>query len=87
MSFREYVLKQLVETDEPATEDTGKGIQVFFTDLDEIVQKKIMDQLMEALNVKPDDSFSNKKIMESLGRYPLFVTSGSEISKQLKFDI
>ena len=64
-----------------------EGIDIFFDDLDEDTQKKVMAALLNTLNVSDDDDYANKKIIEKLAKTPLFVIIGQEIVRELNIDI
>ena len=62
MSLLDDLKKYVKEEDEIA--QPGAGIDIRFNNLDSVTQKKIMEAVMEDLNVDADDEFANKKIVD-----------------------
>jgi hypothetical protein len=72
---------------EDTPNDPNQSIDIFFNNLDEITQKKIMESTMQALNVLDTDEFGNKKIVEAFGKNPLVTLSAKDITQRIKFEI
>lgn len=81
-SFKEYLKEQ---PEEPAA--PGAPIDVFFNNLDELTQKKIMEATMKELNVAEDDDYGNKKIVDGFAKVPLISLTGKDITNKIKFEV
>lgn len=82
MSFKEW----LKEADEPVVVPDAP-INIFFNNLDEVTQKKVMESLMASLNITQDDEYSNKKIIDALAKDPLVTISGKDVTQKIKFEV
>lgn len=83
MSFKDFLREQ----PDMMVSESGYGIDIFFNNLDEVTQKKIMEAIMKELNVSEDDEYSNKKIVEGLSKTALVTLTGKDITNKIKFDI
>lgn len=73
------------ELEAPVAED--EGIEIYFDNLDNESQKKVMDALMDQVNAAEDDTYSNDKITEAMTKTPLFVLKPGELKRQLDIDV
>jgi len=88
-----YLVEQPLE--DPTVEpeigaDVGEEeqkIEIFFSNLDEAMQKKVMDALLKATESTPDDVMARKKITEQLSKKPMFIVVGDELKRQMNIDI
>ena len=90
MKKNNIFVNELMEANRLLSDDDlyeEEGIEIFFDDLDEDTQKKVMASLTKALNATEDDEYANKKIIEKLAKSPLFVVIGQEIVRELNIDI
>jgi hypothetical protein len=83
MSFKQFIN----EADEPTTITADTIIDVYFNNLDELTQKKIMDSLMVVLNISADDDYGTKKLADGFAKSPIISLTGKDISQKVKFDI
>lgn len=75
MSFKEFVDKKKRETLKEATEE----IEIYFNDLSEELQGRIMNSIREELNVTDKDDVSTDKINTALADNPIVVLTGNQI--------
>jgi len=72
---------------EPEVGEEEQKIEIFFSNLDENIQKKIMESLLKATESTPDDVMARKKITEQLSKKPMFIVVGDELKRQMNIDI
>jgi len=82
-TFKDF-LKEQPET--PVSEP-GAGTDIFFNNLDEVTQKKIMESVMKELNAAEDDDFANKKIVDGFAKTPLITLTSKDITSKIKFEV
>lgn len=85
MSLLDDLKKYVKEEDEIA--QPGAGIDIRFNNLDSVTQKKIMEAVMEDLNVDADDEFANKKILDGFAKVPLITLTGKDITNKISFEV
>jgi len=73
--------------EEPEDETPPEEIEIYFDNLDEGTQKKVMNGLMSVLNVTDDDQYGTEKILEGLSKTPIFVTTADELKRRANVDI
>ena len=75
------------EEDKEETKVEINKLEIFFNDLDEKSQKKLLDLLKEVLNASEDDEYAKEKIIEKLSRKPIITFVPEEIVRKLNIDI
>lgn len=95
MSFLNELAKQINEQpfDDPIVSDLPgdkteiEKIEIYFDNLDNEAQKKIMDTIKNQVNATDDDKFSHDKIMQAFSKTPIFVVTPSELKRLLNIDL
>ncbi len=72
------------EKEEP---EENKQIEVYFTDLDENLQKQIMEATLDAINADKSDDFSRKKINEAFAAKPMFISYPDQLAREMGIDV
>ena len=72
---------------EPTDETPPEEIEIYFDNLDEGTQKKVINGLMSVLNVTDDDQYGTEKIIEGLSKSPIFVTTADELKRRADIDV
>jgi len=62
-------------------------IEIYYSNLDQTSQQKVMSALKKQLNATDDDSIAENNISEQLSKQPLFVIMGEELQRQLQLKI
>ncbi len=62
-------------------------IEIYYSNLDQASQQKVMSALKKQLNATDDDSIAENNISEQLSKQPLFVIMGEELQRQLQLKI
>ena len=69
------------------SEEKLKPVSVYFADLTDEVQKKILDSMKEVSNASEDDQISEDKIREQLALKPIFTIVPDEFKRQMDISI
>jgi DNA-directed RNA polymerase specialized sigma54-like protein len=63
------------------------NIEIYFSNLDEETQDKIMKSIKDVVNAAEDDELSDIKIQEALSKKPIWIVRGEDLQKQMGIDI